>query len=70
MVRLACKPCVTARLSSVALRSGTMCDSAIWNDETDMLGALMDSKLVVWCGMLHAVFIRSNSVPLLWPQCA
>jgi intraflagellar transport protein 80 len=31
-----------------AYKLGTMCDSAMWNDETDMLGALMDSKFVVW----------------------
>jgi intraflagellar transport protein 80 len=27
---------------------GTMCDSAAWNTETDMLAAVMDGKLVVW----------------------
>ena len=27
---------------------GTMCTSAIWNTETDMLAAVMDGKLTVW----------------------
>lgn len=32
----------------VPFKLGTMCDSAVWNTDTDMLAALMDSKLVVW----------------------
>mmetsp|Transcript_38252 Transcript_38252/g.94004 ORF Transcript_38252/g.94004 Transcript_38252/m.94004 type:complete len:765 (-) Transcript_38252:162-2456(-) len=27
---------------------GAMCDSALWNSDTDMLSAVMDGKLVVW----------------------
>mmetsp|Transcript_42074 Transcript_42074/g.98677 ORF Transcript_42074/g.98677 Transcript_42074/m.98677 type:complete len:767 (-) Transcript_42074:943-3243(-) len=32
----------------VPFKLGTMCDSAAWNTDTDMLAAVMDSKLVVW----------------------
>eukprot|EP00277_Geminigera_cryophila_P012189 CAMPEP_0179437838 /NCGR_PEP_ID=MMETSP0799-20121207/21652_1 /TAXON_ID=46947 /ORGANISM="Geminigera cryophila, Strain CCMP2564" /LENGTH=735 /DNA_ID=CAMNT_0021219017 /DNA_START=155 /DNA_END=2363 /DNA_ORIENTATION=- len=32
----------------VPFKLGTMCDSAIWNTETDMLAAVMDGKLMVW----------------------
>lgn len=26
----------------------TMCDSAVWSESTDMLGTMIDQKLVVW----------------------
>lgn len=32
----------------VPFKLGTMCDSAIWHSETDMLAAVMDGKLMVW----------------------
>jgi len=32
----------------VPFKLGTMCDSAVWNTETDMLAAVLDGKLVVW----------------------
>jgi len=32
----------------VPIKLGTMCDSAAWNSETDMLAALVDGKLMVW----------------------
>jgi len=30
------------------IKLGTMCDSAMWSADTDMLAAVMDGKLVVW----------------------
>ncbi|KAJ1486356.1 hypothetical protein T484DRAFT_2337278 [Baffinella frigidus] len=38
----------TAGKEQPPYKLGTMCDSAVWNSETDMLVAMMDSKLVVW----------------------
>jgi len=39
---------ITPILKAQPVKLGTMVDSFKWNDETDMLGAMMDSKLVVW----------------------
>lgn len=39
---------ITPVLKPQVFKLGTMVDSVIWNDDTDMLAAMIDQKLVVW----------------------
>jgi len=42
---------------------GTMVDSAMWNDETNMLAAMVDQKLVVW-HYPNVVYVDKDLMPL------
>mmetsp|Transcript_10377 Transcript_10377/g.19632 ORF Transcript_10377/g.19632 Transcript_10377/m.19632 type:complete len:756 (+) Transcript_10377:193-2460(+) len=39
---------ITPILKPQLVKMATMCDSAVWSESTDMLGTMIDQKLVVW----------------------
>ena len=54
---------ITPVLKPQLVKMGTMCDSAVWNDATDMLATMIDQKLVVWY-FPTCLFIDKDLVPL------
>lgn len=53
---------LTTVLKPQLVKMGTMCDSAMWNDTTDMLATMIDQRLVVWY-YPTALFIDKDLVP-------
>lgn len=54
----------TGQKDPLPFKLGTMCDSALWNSDTDMLSAVMDGKLVVWY-YPNVVFVDRDLVNLV-----
>uniref|UniRef100_A0A7S0RGA6 Intraflagellar transport protein 80 homolog n=1 Tax=Pyramimonas obovata TaxID=1411642 RepID=A0A7S0RGA6_9CHLO len=54
---------ITPVLKPQLMKMGTMCDSAVWNDQTDMLATMIDQKLVVWY-FPTCLFVDKDLVPL------
>ncbi|KAK3271476.1 Intraflagellar transport protein 80 [Cymbomonas tetramitiformis] len=54
---------ITPVLKPSLIKLGTMVDSAVWNDTSDMLATMIDQKLVVWY-YPNAVYVDKDLVPL------
>jgi len=54
---------ITPVLKPHVVKMGTMCDSVVWHESTDMLAAMVDQKLVVWY-YPGAIFVDKDLVHL------
>mmetsp|Transcript_39397 Transcript_39397/g.47784 ORF Transcript_39397/g.47784 Transcript_39397/m.47784 type:complete len:763 (-) Transcript_39397:804-3092(-) len=54
---------ITPVLKPNLTKLGTMVDSAVWNDTSDILATMIDQKLVVWY-YPNAVYVDKDLVPL------
>ncbi|KAJ2996367.1 Intraflagellar transport protein 80 [Globomyces sp. JEL0801] len=55
---------ITKVMKPVVQKIGTMVDTFAWNDEADLLVAIMDGKLVIWY-YPNAVFVDDDVAPLV-----
>jgi intraflagellar transport protein 80 len=54
---------ITPVLKPQVVKMGSMCDSVVWHESTDMLAAMVDQKLVVWY-YPGAIFVDKDLVHL------